>query len=345
MSTVSIVVPIYNVERYLSRCLESIKNQSYKNLEIILVVDGATDGSLKIAKGYENQDSRIKVFQKENGGLSDARNYGMGKVTGRYTMFVDSDDWLEMNIVERLKETLEEHEAQVVQSAFYYTYDHYMLVDERERKIGSPPVKLNNLQLMNELIRNKLVKNFVWAKLYQTELIKNIPFKKGVIFEDMYWSYKVMKEVQQYVIINEPLYHYYQRSSSISGTYSPRSMDLIYGMKERHTFLKEQYPDLVYESSRHILMEYLNQYQRLFLHSHGYRKTKKHRDEVQKHIENHRDYYLDLLNEEKDMILMLRMFLIHPLLYMTLMVVKKLLSRLRILQKDEPLTIVKQDAS
>lgn len=202
---VSIVVPIYNVEKYLKRCVDSIINQTYSNLEIILVNDGSPDNCGKVADNYQERDARIKVFHKANGGLSDARNYGMNQVTGEFTMFVDSDDWLKKNMIEIMISNSNTYQADVVQSAFYYAYDDKLLVDNRHHKAGDTPVCLDNKTLMHELVINEKVKNFAWGKLYKTKLIRDIPFEKGVLFEDVFWTHQVMHRVDVFVLIHEQI--------------------------------------------------------------------------------------------------------------------------------------------
>src|SRR5699024_9505401 len=120
---VSVIVPLYKVERYIDRCVDSIVSQTYTDLEIILVNDGSPDNCGSIADAYAEKDDRIRVIHKKNGGLSDARNAGMQLATGTYTMFVDSDDWIEPKMVETMVEMSKRYAAQVVQAAFYYAYD------------------------------------------------------------------------------------------------------------------------------------------------------------------------------------------------------------------------------
>src|SRR5690625_4541436 len=128
---VSIIVPIYKVEKYIHRCIDSILGQSYANLEIILVNDGSPDNSGVIADMYKESDHRIKVIHKKNGGLSDARNEGMKLITGEYTVFVDSDDWMDKNMIKIMVENSLKYEAEVVQTAFYYAYPNKLLIDHR----------------------------------------------------------------------------------------------------------------------------------------------------------------------------------------------------------------------
>ena len=144
MYKVSVIVPIYNVERYLDRCLTSIINQTYKNLEIILVNDGSTDNSREIAKGYTTLDNRVKLYDKQNGGLSDARNYGINKATGDYVLYVDSDDWLDITMINTMIEEVKKYNADVVQVDFYYAYEDHLLYDDRfvrflQNNAGSRP--------------------------------------------------------------------------------------------------------------------------------------------------------------------------------------------------------------
>ena len=128
---ISVIVPIYKVEVYINKCIDSIINQSYKNIEVILVDDGSPDKCGEIANIYSKKDSRVKVIHKENGGLSDARNCGMKYATGEYVLFVDSDDWISEEMIDTLVSIAIETNADIVQSAFYYAYENYLLYDDR----------------------------------------------------------------------------------------------------------------------------------------------------------------------------------------------------------------------
>lgn len=249
---VSVVIPVYKVEKYINKCVNSIINQTYQELEIILVDDGSPDRCGEILDEYKEKDSRIQVFHKENGGLSDARNFGMRYVTGKYIVFVDSDDWLEETMVDSLLNLAVKHEADIVQGAFYYAYENYLLYDDRWFKENDDIVFLNNKELMKELIINERIKNFAWGKLYRTDLIKDIPFEKGVLFEDIFWAHLVMARVNKYVISHKPLCYYLQRSTSIVADYSLRSLDMIKGLEERHKFISNNYIGFINESYKSI---------------------------------------------------------------------------------------------
>lgn len=251
---ISIIVPVYRVEKYINRCLDSILNQSYKNLEIILVDDGSPDRCGEICEEYAKKDSRIRVIHKENGGLSDARNFGMKYITGEYTLFLDSDDYIEKDCIETLLKIAQENNSDIVQCGFYYDYNTYLLYDDRYYTEDSPIVNLDNNSLMRELVINERVKNFVWGKLYKSELIRDKYFKKGVLFEDVFWSHNIMKDVKKYTIIHKPLWYYTQREDSIVGKYSSKNLNILKGLKERKEFLKINYPNLLGEINKLIFI-------------------------------------------------------------------------------------------
>jgi glycosyltransferase involved in cell wall biosynthesis len=321
---VSIIVPVYKVESYLKQCLDSLINQTYSNLEIIVVNDGSPDKSAEIAESYAEIDSRVHVYHKENGGLSDARNFGLPHISGDFTMFVDSDDWVSNQLVETLVSLLIENEAEAAQAGFYYAYDEQLLYDNRYFNQSSAPVTLTNQDLMEALVKNDIVKNFAWGKLYKTELVKNTPFVKGVLFEDVYWAHHVMSQVTNYVICHEPLYYYRQRADSIVKNYSIRNLDIIEGLKQRHLFLKENYPALLNESSKLLLKTELQHYRILFsLKSDPVHKREK--EKIKQHILENRSLFKVSTKGDKQLSRDLHLFIIHPLLYISNLGVKKLL--------------------
>jgi glycosyltransferase involved in cell wall biosynthesis len=333
---ISVVVPIYKVEKFLKRCIDTIVNQTYKNLEVILVDDGSPDKCGKIAEDYGNLDSRIKVVHKKNGGLSDARNIGMQNVTGDFTLFVDSDDWLEKNMIEKMIHISIECNADVVQSAFYYAYEDHLLFDNRYYQRDDPPIVLDNEALMEELVVGERVKNFAWGKLYKTEIIRDIPFEKGVLFEDVFWAHLVMKRVKTYVILNQPLCYYFQRSDSIVSTYTTRNLDIIKGLKERHRFIEEFYGDLTNESFKVILKTCLIHYTLLFVNR---RKDKggKYRKEIQNYIKSNYRRLKESVRNDKTLRKQLFLFSIHPFLNICFLIITKVLKRLSILSYPTPL--------
>ncbi|MGG1629491.1 glycosyltransferase family 2 protein [Rossellomorea sp. NRS-1567] len=326
-SIVSVVVPIYKVERYIHRCIKSILHQTYPYLEIILVNDGSPDRCGEIAEEYKHKDSRIIVIHKENGGLSDARNEGMKEARGEYTVFVDSDDWLEPTMIEDMLHCRHEHQADLVQSAFYYAYDDKLLFDSNNYSNDGSMLLLNNQESMYELIKNDKVKNFAWGKLYKTELIKDIPFKKGVLFEDVFWAHQVMKRVKTFVLLHKPLCHYYQRSDSIVATYSIRNLDILTGLKERLEFVKKHYPHYQDEVYRSILQNSLMHYNLLFRN----RKIDRgaiRRKEINEYIQANNDLFKKAVEEISGLKKEFKLFCIHPYVLIGYRGIKKIRNKL-----------------
>lgn len=240
---ISVIIPIYNVSRYLPQCMKSVLSQSYQDLEIILVDDGSTDDCPKMCDNYKEQDARVRVIHKKNGGLSDARNAGMKIATGEWTCFVDSDDWLDQEAIMKLYQFAIENRCEVVQGNIYYAYDDYLLYRQANKKEQERTV-LSRHEAMRELIINNRVKNFAWGKLYKTNIIRDLEFPIGKYFEDSFWQHLVIDRVEHFGIIDEPLCYYRQRGDSISGASSNRQNDFMEGNRERMEFIRDKYPDL-----------------------------------------------------------------------------------------------------
>lgn len=236
---VSVVIPIYNVGSYLPRCLNSLFEQNKGYIEVVLVNDGSTDDSQAICEEYARKFPNTILINKENGGLSDARNAGTAVATGEYIYYLDSDDWLAPDAIKTLYDFARENNCEVVQGGFYYAYDDHLLYDAKYKE----PFVLGRNEAMLQLIKNDYVKNFAWGKLYRSEIVKRYPFPKGKYFEDSYWQHLVMNEVANYGIVPTPLYYYRQRSSSISGEFSIKNLDLLKGYEERLRFIQESYPE------------------------------------------------------------------------------------------------------
>ena len=326
---VSVIVPIYKVEKYIHRCIDSILKQTYSNLEVILVDDGSPDNCGEIADEYASKDQRVVVVHKENGGLSDARNAGMKYINGEFIVFVDSDDWIEKNMIERMVHTSLKYKADVVQSAFYYAYDDKRLLDNRYSSTKDEPVILDNRSLMYELVTNEKVKNFAWGKLYKARLIQDIPFKKGVLFEDVFWAHKVMHRVDTYVMIHEPLYHYYQREDSIVATYTPKNLDILKGLKERHIFIEKYYEELTDESYQMIIRTSLIHYNLLFK---NWKKgpNKIYRTEIQSYILDNCNDFKNAIKKDKQLKIQIQLFIMHPYIYLFYLGIRKVLSKMKL---------------
>lgn len=207
MKKISIIVPVYKVEPYLRMCIESLVSQTYRNLEIILVDDGSPDGCPAICDEYALNDSRIKVVHQENGGLSDARNTGLEIATGEYVAFVDSDDWVEKDMYEKLISAIERTGADVAASNFYYYEDNLNRIGMS--KTNNDCVLVNREEIFHYLVGgDKCLRFEVWNKLFKKEVIGDIRFKKGQIYEDLYFDRMVFSNCSKICRIDDCLYHY-----------------------------------------------------------------------------------------------------------------------------------------
>ena len=237
---ISIIVPIYKVEDYLHRCIDSIINQTYSNLEIILVNDGSPDNCGVICEEYAKNDSRIKVIHKENGGLSDARNAGLKIATGDYIGFIDSDDWIHKDMYKILYDIIIKKECDIVECNAIKTKS---IISDKGIDDTYNIFRYTKEDVIEALISEKIVKQTVWNKLYKRSCIKNIFFEKGKVHEDEFWTYRVMNECNILIHVDINLYYYFQRDSSIMGNkYSLKRLDAIEGRYNRYLFIHNKYP-------------------------------------------------------------------------------------------------------
>lgn len=251
---ISVIVPIYNVEKYLNRCVESILKQTYKNIEVILVDDGSTDGSGKKCDRFAENDDRIKVIHKKNGGLSDARNAGLEIASGEYIAFVDSDDWIFHTMFERLYTTLKEYDTELVVCEPIYAYETY--IDEQQ--LSGKSFELNKREAMELLLEDRRFRSFAWNKLYAKRLWSDIRFPKGKHYEDVRVIYKIYDMCEKIAFLDQGLYYYFQRSQSIVHSAKIEShMELVYAAEERANFLQLKYPDMLSRLSASVISSVL----------------------------------------------------------------------------------------
>ena len=338
---VSIIVPIFDVEVYLPYCIESLVNQTYQNIEIILVNDGSPDSCGEIVDYYASRDQRIIPIHQKNGGVSDARNTGMDYASGEYTFFIDADDWIDHTLIKELVDSMEQFNADVVQTTHYYAYQDYLLQDKRFDHPFNHPKVLDNRQLMRELVLNQTVKNFAWGKLYKTSLIQDIPFQRGVLFEDICWSYLVMQKVDTYVILDKPLYYYYQHAESMVATYSVKHLDYLEELKKRHRFLEQHYTDLVELSYKELAKANLIHYQ-LLLRNRRVDSNGIHRTEIKAYMKRVYPSVRKALLSDKALSLEVTLFNVHPYLYVLSLFIKKGLRMMRILSQSKGLVQIKR---
>lgn len=238
---ISIIVPVYNVEKYLKKCVDSIVNQTYKNLEIILVDDGATDNSGKICDELVELDNRIKVYHKKNGGLSDARNYGVERATGDYIGFVDSDDYIDAEMYEKLYEAIKKENVDVAECNLKIVYPEKteLFTDEKYYQI------YNKQEYLEEYLKIEKIFGSACVRLTKADIAKKLKFPVGKLYEDTYYAYDLIGIVDKYVIMDNPYYNYLMRENSITNAkFNPRIFDLIEIVERFHTNVYKNYPSL-----------------------------------------------------------------------------------------------------
>lgn len=237
---ISIVVPVYKVEKYLPKCVDSIRMQTYKNLEIILVDDGSPDNCGMLCEQYAKEDARIKVVHKPNGGLSDARNAGIEIATGRYISFVDSDDYIHPQMIELLLEAIEHENADLsvcswkkIREGEKVDYKEYIVEQYKStdgRNIQSVYFEQSDLRVTYTV---------AWAKLMKRELYDNIRYPKGLLHEDEYTTYKVLYKADKIAYIDAPLYYYLSRENSIMGDFKAARFAIFGAYLERVEFYND----------------------------------------------------------------------------------------------------------
>ncbi len=269
MKSISIIIPIYNVEKYLKRCLDSLFVQYTADMEVILVNDGSTDRSLEICEEYQKLYPDAIIINKENGGLSDARNVGTAIATGKYIYYLDSDDWISPHAITRLYQFAEKEGCQIVQSRIIYTEEGKEYTDDRWFGPDRSPFCMTREEAMGSLINDGALKNFAWGKLYLASIVQKYPFPKGKYFEDMYWQHLIVDECEKIGILTSVNHYYWQRPGSISSVISLRNLDLMRGYEERLGYIQQKYPHLV----QTLADNYLKQLTLLiYLHQKGRRK-------------------------------------------------------------------------
>ncbi|WBW98616.1 glycosyltransferase family 2 protein [Oceanirhabdus sp. W0125-5] len=239
MSEISIVVPVYNVERYLRKCISSILEQSFKDFELILVDDGSTDNSGRICDEYKEKDSRIKVIHQENSGLSAARNIGIQTSEGKYITFIDSDDFIHPNMLEVLYNNLHTNKADISICDYNIVYED----KEVTKEFSNNNTKVySNIEAVKKIVEKSKASMIVaCGKLYRRNLFCDIRYPVGKYHEDEFVTYKLLYKSTKVVVTDAKLYYYLQRSNSITGsTYSIKRLEKLEALEEGIKFFKNE---------------------------------------------------------------------------------------------------------
>lgn len=234
---ISVIVPIYNTEKYLRKCIESILSQSYKNIELLLINDGSPDSSAEICREYLDKDKRCYYFEKENGGLSDARNYGIERAKGEYITFVDSDDFFLEEAIEKLHATALLGESDLVVGGFCHFDSPNFYIFDRKR-FGNLPITIVEKEFavnqMDEMFEVPfLCYSTAWGKLYKSSLFKEIRYPLGKYAEDQFTTWKLYLASEKIAVCNHTIYAYRKNYEGLSLNFNLSHLDYIDALEER----------------------------------------------------------------------------------------------------------------
>ena len=236
---ITVVVPVYKVEEYLRECIDSILRQSYINLEIILVDDGSPDRCGQICDEYQVQDERIKVIHQQNKGLSGARNSAIDIAQGEYYVFIDSDDWISVNMIEELYKQMILNQADMAVTALESFYEDGSVARNAH---GDKIFVYSKVQALDCFLFNDYLTPCVCGKLYKAATWKEIRCPEGKLFEDQYTTYKLIERCEKIVYITAPLYHYRKRGGSIGhGSFNQKTYHLYDAIHEEYNYIREKY--------------------------------------------------------------------------------------------------------
>ena len=236
---ITVVINVYNGENYIQKCLESVLNQTYKDLEILIINDGSTDNTLNICESYK--DERIRIINQENMGLSLARNVGIDEAKGEYLYFVDCDDFIEHDVIEHLYGLCKKYNTLIASCRTLDIYDYNYAVKNKNEEVQV----LSGIDMLKKVLLSKERAGSFWNKLFKKEVLNDIRFEDRWI-NDIVVVYKIFLSLDRIAYSNRIKYYYLIRSGSITGTRNEeRSIDLYKAAIERHENIKEIYPNLI----------------------------------------------------------------------------------------------------
>ena len=239
---ISVIVPVYNVEKYLARCVDSVLAQTFRELEIILVDDGSTDRSGAICDDYEKKDDRIRVIHKPNGGLSDARNAGIDVAEGQFLCFVDSDDFIDPEMLETLYRLLIEHEADISVCGIRDCFDSGKSFEYSEHK----QLVLSGMEALKYILEGKYLYGSICNKLIRCELCQEHRFVKGKTYEDAFFIPELFLCAKKVAATTLSYYNYWHRSDSITTKpFTGKNMDVIDAYEYTYQIVRERCPELI----------------------------------------------------------------------------------------------------
>lgn len=244
MPEISVIVPVYKVEPYIHKCVDSILAQTFTDYELILVDDGSPDTCGNICDEYAQKDARIHVIHKENGGLSDARNAGMKIASGEYVIFIDSDDYIDADMLSYLYENLKKADADMATCGIYEVY-----ADRIEKQEEEPDFVCSGEEAFRCILRGHTIRGEIWNKLIKRSCISDLEFPKGKLYEDIFYTVDMMQRIKKVAVGTKPKYYYLHRSDSITGkAYRPKLFDIIDGYTKNYQVVQHAFPKLEEEA-------------------------------------------------------------------------------------------------
>lgn len=311
---VSIIVPVYNVEDYLTECIESAIKQTYHNLEIILVDDGSTDTSGKICDMYARKDVRIKVFHKPNGGLSDARNTGIEKVTGEYIYFLDSDDMLPTSAIEKMLNICVKEDADMAIAGLEKFVDD-KLPHSNEKVEEQSGKTLDKAETIRRMLLHDGFGHEACGKLYKKDIWKYERFPKGKLYEDYATIYKITCGCNKTAVLTENLYWYRTRSGSImKSKLTAKNMQLLDIAQEVTDYLKCEIPEVENEARYLQMVTYLKLMKGIL--DNGFSAFPKEQDRIENYVSSCKPLLKMSFAKKKDVIKAKSFLLNKRLFYM-----------------------------
>ena len=270
MAKVSVIVPVYNVEAYIHKCVDSILNQTMRELEVILVDDGAQDKSGAICDEYAGKDDRVQVIHKENGGLSDARNAGVMQATGDYILFVDSDDYIRNDMIECLYHLATHYGVDMSVCGVYNVYAN----GAKAQCDVIEEFLCDNIEAFGHILVGQKIPGTICNKLIKRDIAKQLLFPVGRLYEDAFYTTQLMQKVQSVYVTTEPMYYYFHRSGSITTKpFGPKDMDVIAAYEQNLEVVKKRFPKLVKQAKFRLDWAYFTVLDRM-LQLDNYKETK-----------------------------------------------------------------------
>ncbi len=261
---VSVIVPVYNTEKTLKRCLESIVQQEYQNLEILLIDDGSTDNSFQICQNYAMLDYRIKVFSKPNGGLSSARNFGIDQATGEYICFIDSDDWIHSQYVSLLICAIRKYSCDIAACS----YSTISSDGFSEQKYSFDSILMKKKEFMHLMFVDRSISVFAWNKLYKKSLFSAVKYPEGKLYEDIVPMFFLVDKVECVAVTHQKLYNYYYNPDSITNSnYKSKDEDYIEQWEIVAVQCKSKYPELMPDLDYRLLFSHFRLLNKIALSS------------------------------------------------------------------------------